>query len=75
MTVSLSNMNSLSNLGDLTRKRVAVAAYYFVPADVALEQRTVGIGAFRHSYRPASDDGFLGCLGEQVWQQEDACLI
>ena len=34
MTVSLSNMNSLSNLGDLTRKRVAVAAYYFVPGVV-----------------------------------------
>ena len=34
MTVSLINMNSLSNLGDLTRKRVAVAAYYFVPGVV-----------------------------------------
>ena len=31
MTVSLSN---LSNLSDLARKRVAVAAYYFVPGVV-----------------------------------------
>lgn len=78
---------SLNHLGDLVRKRVAVAAYYFVPGVVfaSWASRIPDVKQMLHLSNGqlgtvlfAIPIGqllmmafFLGRFGEQVWQQED----